>query len=328
MVSLTLILFLLLWSVANTSPLAPQILSPARTNLTLTALNASSNPIVSCCTESEESFVASACISIFAQIRSFQNWITVQEFREGVGPRAVADDPDSVPPFYFIDQSGDCAMTLRARRPDLPDRFSWARVNRLGNEIIRLCPRYGGRGRIGQEMRWDVRISASIMETSPVATKEGLPGTVVTSNRRSLPQSPPSLSSLSMPHLNVSAGSIHCFQDREDIDLNACSDLFRTIAGFRDYSVTQEFVEEVRPRLVDSDPNSTPPFLLQRHRGDAGCSLNLQSNGIPRVERFSWQQVVRASQAITVQCGRPGPGGYTLIGADHKWFLGISRFDL
>lgn len=321
----TLVPFLLLWSVANTSPFTPHIHSP---NLTHTALNASSNPSINCYSDSEQFFDASACSSIFAQIRSFQDWGTVQEFRQGVRPRAVPDDPDSTPPFFFIDESGDCTMSLLARRPDLPDYLSWARVSRLGNQIIRQCPRHGGWSHTGEERRWNLKISSTIRETNLVATKENLQGTVVTSNRRSLPQTPPSLGSLSMPHLNVSAGSIKCWQDREPIDLPACHNLFRTITDFADYRVTQDFIEEVRPRLVESDPNSSPPFLLQVRQGEDVCSLVLQSNGVPRVERFSWQQVVLAAQAISVQCGSPGPGGWTLIGARHKWFLSLNRYDL
>ncbi|KAL8825956.1 MAG: hypothetical protein Q9191_004098 [Dirinaria sp. TL-2023a] len=324
----TLILFWFLWSVVNTSPLTPHIHSPTRINLTHNGLNGSANPTINCYTSSEEEFVASSCTSIFAQIRDFSHWISTQEFLTGVRPRAVDSDPDSTPPYFFIDQSGGCAMSLKARRADLADQFSWAQVSRLGRSIIRQCPSYGGWSYIGQERRWEVKISGTFRDASLVATKEGSRGTVTNSDRRSLPQEQPSLGSLSMPHSNVSAGSITCWQGREDINVPLCTNLFRTIADFRDYRTTQEFVEEVRPRLVDTDPNSSPPFLLQVHSGRDVCSLNLQSNGVPRVERFSWQQVVLASQAISVQCGSPGPGGWTLIGAEHKWFLSLSRHDL
>ena len=219
-------------------------------------------------------------------------------------------------------------MFLVARRSDLSDRFSWEEVARRGLEITRRCPNDGGYSFIGEARRWSVRMSSSFKGNSLVAANESMRGVMVTGNRRTLSQTASSLILASSSN-QFNTSLIKCWKNTDYVGLPACGDIFRNIADFPDYGGTQIFEEGVRPQLEDSDPASTPPFLFQVNRDrHVSCSLILQSRSQSKTERLSWEQVVRASQAISAQCGSPGPGGWTLVGADHKWFLSLSRFDL
>lgn len=316
--------YLLLRSVADAFPFIVQSQSSVGANLTDAGLDAPSNAAINCFPPQEASFAPASCSSIFTQFRSFPNWAATQQFLEHVRPRIVPDDPATTPPFHFIDEGGECTMVLVARRSDLSDRFSWEEVARLGLEIARRCPRHGGYSFIGEARRWSVRVSSSFSEHSLAATNESMPGIMVTENRRSLLQTTSSLVISPNSH-QLNASSINCWDNIDFINLPACGDIFRTLADLPDYGDIQTFEEGVGPRLEDT----TPPFLFQRNRGARkSCSLILQSDARGRTERLSWRQIVRASQAIIFQCGNAGPGGWTLIGADHKWFLSLSRFDL
>lgn len=50
----------------------------------------------------------------------------------------------------------------------------------------------------------------------------------------------------------------------------------------------------------------------------------LQADERPSVDKFSWYQVVRAAEAISVQCASEGAGGFVLIGDQHLWILDLS----
>ena len=53
----------------------------------------------------------------------------------------------------------------------------------------------------------------------------------------------------------------------------------------------------------------------------------LQADEEPDIDRFSWQQVVRAAEEIIVQCANEGAGGFVWIGDEHKWILELSVYE-
>lgn len=142
-------------------------------------LNMTSNDVIDCYPPERTSFIPAFCTEVFFQIRKLADFQNTQEFLEGVRPQIDPDNPESKPPFGFVDKRRDCTLILRSRRHTLPDEFSWEQVNQLGLAIVRKCPKYGGYGYIGEEGRWLLKIGGYGPRRNLEATNEGFGGTGV-----------------------------------------------------------------------------------------------------------------------------------------------------
>ena len=164
---------------AEASPFPPWKQSVAGTLILDAHQNSTSNDVIDCYPPERTVFVPAFCAEVFFQIRKLADFQETQEFLEGVRPQIDRDNPESKPPFGFIDERRECALILRSRRHTLPDEFSWEQVNQLGLAIIRRCPNHGGYGYIGEEGRWMLKIGGYGTRKNLEITKEGFGGTEV-----------------------------------------------------------------------------------------------------------------------------------------------------
>lgn len=166
---------------AEASPFPAQNQSVAGTLILDAHLNSTSNDVINCYPPERTVFVPAFCAEVFFQIRKLADFQDTQEFLEGVRPQIDPDNPESKPPFGFIDERRDCALILRSRRHTLPDEFSWEQVNQLGVAIVRQCPKHGGYGYIGEEGRWMLKIGGygPRRNLEVTSSKEGSGGTEV-----------------------------------------------------------------------------------------------------------------------------------------------------
>ena len=164
---------------AEASPILAQNPSVAGMFIPGAHLNSTSNDEINCYPPERTVFVPAFCAEVFFQIRKLADFQDTQEFLEGVRPQIDPDNPESKPPFGFIDERRDCTLILRSRRHTLPDEFSWEQVNQLGLAIVRKCPRNGGYGYIGEEGRWILKIGGYGPGRHWEVTKEGSGGTEV-----------------------------------------------------------------------------------------------------------------------------------------------------
>ena len=104
------------------------------------------------------------CTIIFHKLRRLPFYRTMQPFLEGIRPRIYLDHPIyKTPPFLVINNTptgGNCALYLSSVEPHGQDIFSWEQVELVGQAIMQTCgsPSYGGRGKVGLDNRWLVRL--------------------------------------------------------------------------------------------------------------------------------------------------------------------------
>ena len=124
---------------------------------------------------------------------------------------------------------------------------------------------------------------------------------------------------------------IHCWpRDTEEttrLSPAACREIYSVIRDLPDYRTTQIFQEGVRPRFLATDPTSVPPFGLSPSGEHGSCTLVLQAEEGPEIDKFSWHQVVRAAGEIADQCATEGAGGFVWIGEDYRWVLELSLYE-
>ena len=104
------------------------------------------------------------CTIIFHELRRLPFYRSMQPFLEGVRPRIYLDNPVyEAPPFLIINDTptgGNCALFLSSGEPYGQDIFSWEQVELVGQAIMQTCgsPSYGGRGTVGLDNRWLIRL--------------------------------------------------------------------------------------------------------------------------------------------------------------------------
>ena len=106
------------------------------------------------------------CTIIFHELRRLPFYRSMQPFLEGVRPRIYIGHPIyETPPFLIINETptgGNCALFLSSSsgEPREQDIFSWEQVELVGQAIMQICgsPGYGGRGTIGLDNRWLIRL--------------------------------------------------------------------------------------------------------------------------------------------------------------------------
>lgn len=178
--------YLLLLSIAEATPFPAQVHSVAEGLFAKTHLNTTSNTFIECYPPERRVFTPAFCAEVFFQIRSLADFPNTQQFLEGVRPQIDPGNPDSKPPFGFVDEARECTLILRSRRHTLSDEFSWEQVNQLGLAITKECPRQGGFAYIGEASRWMVKIGAPDPQRGRARTKIGVGATVAYASSSSL----------------------------------------------------------------------------------------------------------------------------------------------